>query len=153
MASDTDALQTRATTDHSVPSVRIRFTFELVHKGGCLAQPFQPLLGSEPVKLSMTVENPPACTLQVHARIPRGLISYVDSLGVLAHELDFRRRPVLGSRLYPVAIVNSSRSSRIVNFSSNGNAADSVSAPRLCLRQARRSCRDNEFSEGRLFKA
>jgi hypothetical protein len=40
----------------SVPSARICFAFELVNEGCCLTQPFEPLLRSEPVKLSVAVE-------------------------------------------------------------------------------------------------
>ena len=40
----------------SVPSVRIRFTFELVNERRCLTQPFEPLLGGESIKLSVAVE-------------------------------------------------------------------------------------------------
>ena len=40
----------------SVPSGRICFAFELVNEGRCLAQPFEALLGREPVKLSVAVE-------------------------------------------------------------------------------------------------
>src|SRR4029077_17856298 len=74
-----------------------------------------------------------------------------DSLRLPGHELGLRRRPVPGSRSYPIATVSSSRSSKIVNFSSNGKAADSASVCRLCLRQAARSSGDNEFREARLF--
>jgi hypothetical protein len=40
----------------SVPKGRICFAFELVNEGCCLTQPFEPLLRSEPVKLSVAVE-------------------------------------------------------------------------------------------------
>jgi hypothetical protein len=40
----------------SVPNGRIRFTFELVNEGCCLTQPFESLLGGEPVKLGVAVE-------------------------------------------------------------------------------------------------
>jgi hypothetical protein len=40
----------------SVPNVRIRFAFELVNERRRLTQPFEPLLGGEPVKLSVAVE-------------------------------------------------------------------------------------------------
>ena len=88
---------------------------------------------------------------QFSQRILRALIFCVDSSRVLAHELDLRRRPVLGSRSYPIAIVSSSRSSRIASFSSNGKADDSARVCRLCLCQAARSSGDNEFREARLF--
>ena len=40
----------------SVPNGRIRFTFELVNERRCLTQPFESLLGGEPVKLGVAVE-------------------------------------------------------------------------------------------------
>jgi hypothetical protein len=40
----------------SVPNGRIRFTFELVNEGCGLTQPFESLLGGEPVKLGVAVE-------------------------------------------------------------------------------------------------
>ena len=97
--------------------------------------------------------NPPACTGQAHARILRALISCEDSPRIPGHELGLRRRPVLGSRSYPIAIVSSSRSSRIASFSSKGKAADSARVCRLCLRQAACSSVGNEFKERYLFTA
>ena len=67
------------------------------------------------------------------------------------YNLDLRRRPVLGSRSYPIATVSSSRSSRIASFFSKGKADDSARVCRLCLRQAARSSGDNEFRGARLF--
>jgi hypothetical protein len=43
-------------TDHSVPVTRIRFALELVNESRSLAKPFEPLLGGESVKFSVTVE-------------------------------------------------------------------------------------------------
>lgn len=43
-------------TDHSGPSVRIRFTFELVNERRGLTQPFESLRGSEPIESGVTVE-------------------------------------------------------------------------------------------------
>ena len=43
-------------SSRSVPNGRIRFTFELVNEGCCLIQPFESLLGGEPVKLGVAVE-------------------------------------------------------------------------------------------------
>jgi hypothetical protein len=40
----------------SVPNGRIRFAFELVNERRCLTQPFESLLGGEPVKLGVAVE-------------------------------------------------------------------------------------------------
>ena len=40
----------------SVPIGGIRFALELVNEGRCLTQPFEPLLGGKPVKLSVAVE-------------------------------------------------------------------------------------------------
>ena len=40
----------------AVPSVRIRFAFELVNERRRLTQPFESLLGGEPVKLGVAVE-------------------------------------------------------------------------------------------------
>jgi len=40
----------------SVPIGGICFALELVNEGRCLTQPFEPLLGGKPVKLSVAVE-------------------------------------------------------------------------------------------------
>ena len=40
----------------SVPNGRIRFAFELVNERCCLTQPFEPLLGGEPIEFRVTVE-------------------------------------------------------------------------------------------------
>src|SRR4029453_1414981 len=40
----------------SIPKGRICFAFELVNESCCLTQPFEPLLGGKPVKLSVAVE-------------------------------------------------------------------------------------------------
>ena len=40
----------------SVPSVRICFSFELVNERRGLTQPFEPLLGGEPIEFGVAVE-------------------------------------------------------------------------------------------------
>ena len=134
----------------SVPSVRICFAFEFVNECRSLTQPFEPLLGGQSMEFGVAVEIL-RFALGQRALEFFALISCAESSRIPGHELGLRRRPVSGSRSYPIAIVVSSRSSKIVNFSSNGKAADSASVCRLCLRQAARSSGDNEFREARLF--
>ena len=56
----------------SVPIDGICFALELVNEGCCLTQPFKPLLGGEPVKLSVAVKilrfALGKCTLEFFAR-------------------------------------------------------------------------------------
>jgi hypothetical protein len=40
----------------STRSARIRFAFELVNEGCCLTQPFESLLGGQPIEFRVTVE-------------------------------------------------------------------------------------------------
>src|SRR5258705_1759171 len=134
----------------AVSSIRIRFAFELL-KNIAAWHSRSSRCSGEPIEFGVTVENPLICTGPAHARILRVLISCADSSRIPGHELVLRRRPVPGSRSYPIATVSSSRSSRIASFSSKGKADDSARVCRLCLRQAARSSGDNEFREAGLF--
>jgi len=46
----------KPSTDRSVPSIRICFVHELANELRSLAKPFEPLLGGQPMKASVTVK-------------------------------------------------------------------------------------------------